>query len=264
LNREAAALLIRNARQAGGFRIDDLADYFAASPDPEVALAHWDQLYIQALFPGGNRLGQALRNRNALRLYGFLRPEQRSALRSGSIPLGALPPAAKEQLLKTVYWSDELLTGKFEDAEVTDLLPDGISPNGRLTLVDEAVELILVPVSFGDSGYFATGAAVSADSYGRIMAGIAGNPDQRTRAETLKNQRIFAVGEGRTLSFRVDLSPELSWNFKLTETLFSKDKTLRADEIPAPFLATAEKARQEAAKRLSDRRQSAPPPPSEE
>ncbi|AIE87350.1 hypothetical protein [Fimbriimonas ginsengisoli] len=262
INRRAAGKLVRSVSESSGLTIENAADYVAGS-NSEYPLIAWDSAFVSALLPGGGRVSSLTTKTDELRLYGLLPTEMRQALREHPIAFSSLPEAAKGWLGTLVYWRGWLQDMEGNGPEPTELLPNGLPPDGLLRLVSETVETIVVPLGPGPTGLVPNGPPVTAAGFGRILGGDAGSATQKSRASQLRATTAFQTGKSRTLKFRIDFAPGVAHDFELSESLFPPSKSESYQNLPLAFRDAVDRARIEAVKTIRDQSttpQTVPPP----
>lgn len=234
LNRPAAADLIRKSFSAGGFTIEDAADYVVRQPFG-YPFQNWPAGYVYAKWPrsaGVGAVGHMIR-RDELQLYGTLNSDQRAYLKRGPLNLRQIPQAAA-LLPRLVYiqgWASNY--GRFE---ATDAFPNGAPTNAILRLVGDSKVLAVLPYVKGSREFSVYRRPYTPEELGGALATPQG-----------ANWTQYRTMSRRWLTMRAEFAPGIYHQLMLEETLDLGKDPVSYDQLPAAFRAAAEKARKIAA-----------------
>lgn len=233
---EAAALrvdrvglgkVLRSIESKNLVDLDDLAGY-AAAQEKSVKDVDLDGNYLQILAgPLGRRAIALNQNPNALKIYGARTPAQRAAISSnGSISLSSLTPEQVRWLTDDVFNSVDgpTLAGPKPNgapprqmvardnlkSERTQILPNGIRPDGRLTFTVTA-----------EKGYYGRDPETGASAFLTIPE-IAARQFQKERPQfgTPPDYKTYQMASKSTITLQFDLGNGVSLSRSLDGVAF--------------------------------------------
>jgi hypothetical protein len=154
-DRRSMEALLRQEDADHCLRLEPLANFAAASPDND----YWPLIAeraVETLIPGAERAAD-VRDWEALRVWGQIPAVQRAELLAGkTFRLDDLPPTVRAELEKLVFHRigqnfalpNSALTRSFGELarELTEVLPDGIAADARVSLYGDPRPAILADV----------------------------------------------------------------------------------------------------------------------
>lgn len=251
VDREALGAMLRKLAGNHALSLDDMAA-FCLSQDKALAFDDIDGIYLEAVSQQvGTKLLPVLDNPWPLRIYGTLTTMQKRAIRvKGPIPFSNMTPDQKRWLEFDVFNSPtgpEATTGRYGesgygptdpteiDGERTQILPEGIQPDGLLSVRTESV-----------NGYLGTDLESGISSI-LTANNLASQRFQRERADlaflgTPPKYGKFQPARLTTYSFRYQLAPNVVFTRILSDTTVDRTSpSVGYDSLPQDFQADVER-----------------------
>lgn len=228
---DVSGFLAKSVTQ-GGLDVDTAAEWIGTHPNSWPSIT-WVGSHLGALLSGrGPTSALATLDEESVGLWYAFGPAVRAALRGGrTIPLVALPQAARRALTEKVYWGDAFET---EEREITEALPNGIV-NGTVSLeITEQPVAIAWSETKGEPVYRSP-----------MTADILGAQFGRTQRRNVDlGYDRFRMGTTRGYKLRFEFRPErLSFTHGMNET-FVNPNAKAIDGLPEEFKRRVETARQ--------------------
>lgn len=232
-DREALGTLVRRAIDAGGFEIEDAAEFRRSQPQGYPFYA-WPTGYLFTFHPHvalKGALEHSIRTEE-LRFYGTLTAQQRLALRQGPLAMAAMPKL--QGLLNELVYSGGWGTN-FGRYEATELYPDGLPSGIRLRLIGDTVTTAAQPVIAGqvDRSYYPL-------TYGAQTLGA------QMLVPSNASWTGYRLVRERTLHLRLEFLPGITQEIRLQSLLEDDNPPVAYDKLPGDFRREVEASRKAA------------------
>jgi hypothetical protein len=234
-------------RLRGPLTLERRAEYALLFPSDRALLLH---TLRTVLFEVSPEYGEAL-----LRFYGAMSPAEREAGKSG-VPLARLGPKAREELERTVMWSENDLGYSFQHTgaiptssnpeiefgpvrrEPTERFPNGLPPELLVHLTEKLEEV--VQARYLDRRYASSGQTMSAQDYA-WQEFIRSRPDLfGSRGAMEMDENNLGFGQRRQVEIKIAFTPFLSVFSHLNDTRITSRGTLA--KAPKAFKAAYDAA----------------------
>lgn len=275
-NRRELGKLIRSGHQEGRLSLDALASYATSLPDDARDMDQIVMLYASLLWgqdPG--YFGEI----DKLRFYGSLDPMQRRASKEGKeLPYSGLRPEQK-RLLEIMVYSGQNWDLSFQPTEESgdrnvenpwELFHNGLlgEPTYRFArgfasmanlLVTDTVESEIKTSRTGKYGQQSESS--SADHLGTILFYQELDDPEYSYYKEMGPISSFELVDTRRVNVRVQLDPEVSYSFQLSEKVRSHGKYDSVEKLPNELYKKVLAAKELARKSYEEMRRHQQPPP---
>lgn len=275
-NRRELGKLIRSGFQDGRLSLDALASYAASLPADTRDMDQLVMLYASLLWgqdPG--YFGEI----DKLRFYGSLDPMQRRASKEGkALPYSGLRPEQK-RLLEAMVYSGQTWDLSFQPTEEGggrdvdnpwDLFHNGLlgEPTYRFArgfasmanlLVTDAVESEIKTSRTGKYGLQTESS--NADHLGTILFYQELDDPEYAYYKEMGPITSFELVDMRRVNVRVQLDPEVSYSFQLSEKIRSNGKFDSVEKLPSELYKKVLAAKELARKSYDEMKRYQQPPP---
>lgn len=196
-----------------------------------------------------------------LRLFGSLNPAQRKRTRGDGLSLNELTKSQVDLLAELTYGADTQFQVGSDVASFsplmslpTEVLPDGIPSDLKITLSAEPMEVISVSALMGEKDHITVILSPGACANYRVSQK---RPDLNPWVQEQRfdlEQALYGKVTHYTLTIRYN--DQISQVFQFEEKAFPRNKPVRFDQLPESFLSAYRKAYQ----RLEEDAKNATPP----